>query len=157
MTGKEKVLILTGSKNDLPDLEKATKTLDKFGIPYALKVASAHRTPDDVIDIVKRATSKSVRVIIAAAGMANHLAGAVAARTLCPVIGVPLAKSPLGGLDSLLSTVQMPPGIPVASVAVGGAENAAVLAAQILAISDEALKKKLEKHREDMRKSVLRS
>ena len=104
MTGKEKVLILTGSKNDLQDLDKATKTLDKLGIPYALKVASAHRTPDDVIDIVKRATSKSVRVIIAAAGMANHLAGAVAARTLCPVIGVPLAKSPLGGLDSLLST-----------------------------------------------------
>lgn len=156
MTGKEKVLILTGSKNDLPDLEKATKILDRFAVPYKVKVASAHRTPEDVVRVVRQAALKNVKVIIAAAGLANHLAGSVAARTVCPVIGIPLSKSPLSGLDSLLSTVQMPPGVPVATVGINGTENAAILAAQILALSDPALKKKLLKYREEMRKRVLR-
>ena len=155
MKQKELVLIVTGSRNDLPDLKKATDTLDDFGVPYALKVASAHRTPDEVIALVQGYTKKSVKVILAAAGLANHLAGAVAARTICPVIGIPLAKSPLGGLDSLFSTVQMPPGVPVATVAINGAQNAAILAVQILALSDAGLKKKLLKKRADMRKSIL--
>ncbi|MFH1436050.1 MAG: 5-(carboxyamino)imidazole ribonucleotide mutase [Pseudomonadota bacterium] len=155
MKNKELVLILVGSRNDLPDLKKATETLDAFGVPYALKVASAHRTPDEVVKIVEHYTKKSVKVILAAAGLANHLAGAAAARTICPVIGIPLAKSPLGGLDSLFSTVQMPPGVPVAAVAINGVQNAAILAVQILALSDAGLRRKLLKKRADMRKSIL--
>ena len=155
MKNKQRVLIVTGSKNDLPDLKKATDTLDSFGVGYVLKVASAHRTPDHVVKLVQGYTKKSVKVILAAAGLANHLAGAVAARTICPVIGIPLAKSPVGGIDSLFSTVQMPPGVPVATVAINGAQNAAILAVQILALSDAGLRKKLLKKRADMRRSVI--
>jgi len=156
MTTREQILILTGSRNDLPELEKATRILDRFGVPCKVKVASAHRTPDEVARIVKRATERSVKVVIAAAGLANHLAGAAASRTVCPVIGVPLARPPLQGFDSLLATVQMPPGIPVATVGIGAVENAAILAIQILALSEPSLKKKLLQHRVEMRSGVIK-
>jgi len=155
MAEKASVLILAGSKNDLQELEKTTAVLEKLGIPFAVKVASAHRTPDDVVRTVQEHTAGTARVIIAAAGLANHLAGAAAARTVCPVIGVPLAKPPLNGLDALLSTVQMPPGVPVATVGIGAAENAAILAAEILGVSDSQIRKKLLKQREDLRRSIL--
>lgn len=155
MERKEQVLILAGSKNDLKIMENAAKMLDELGIRYAVRVSSAHRTPDDLVRVVEEYTGMGVKVIIAAAGLANHLAGAVASRTLRPVIGVPLARPPLSGMDSLLSTVQMPPGVPVATVGIDRAENAAILAAEILALSDSRIEKKLAGHREKMRKSVL--
>ena len=155
MAEKASVLILAGSKNDLQEIEKTTAVLEKLGIPFTVKVASAHRTPDDVVRTVQEHTAGTARGIIAAAGLANHLAGAAAARTVCPVIGVPLGKPPLGGLDALLSTVQMPPGVPVATVGIGAAENAAILAAEILGVSDSQIRKKLLKQREDLRRSIL--
>jgi 5-(carboxyamino)imidazole ribonucleotide mutase len=141
-----KVSILIGSESDRPVLEEAVKVLDRLGIPSEIEQASAHRSPDRVREIVRGAPARGVQVFIAAAGMANHLAGAVAAHTTRPVIGVPLGGSPLGGADALLSTVQMPAGVPVATVAIGsaGAKNAAVLAAQILALADPALQIKLD-------------
>jgi len=139
--------ILTGSPNDLPTVEKAKQTLDELGVPSELEVLSAHRTPDLVLDYVKRAESAGVEVFIACAGMANHLAGTVAAHTLKPVIGVPLSGGILDGLDALLSTVQMPPGVPVATVAVDGAKNAAFLAARILALQHSEIGEKLEEAR----------
>ncbi len=148
---EERVLVLTGSRNDLSEVERAAKVLDDFSVPHRVVVASAHRTPDLVVQTVQRATATSVRVIIAAAGMANHLAGAVASRTIVPVIGVPLARPPLLGVDSLLSTVQMPSGVPVATVGIGALENAALLAVQILALSDPVLKRKLLQHRRKIR------
>ena len=141
-----KVMILIGSESDRGTLEEAVKVLDRLGIPNELEQASAHRSPDRVRELVRGGPSRGVHVFIAAAGMANHLAGAVAAHTTRPVIGVPLGGSPLGGADALLSTVQMPAGVPVATVAIGsaGAKNAAVLAAQILALADSALQIKLD-------------
>ena len=141
MSVKAKVAILFGSESDRATMEEAARVLDSFGIAHEMEMASAHRSPDRVRDYVKGAPARGVQVFIAAAGMANHLAGAVAAHTTRPVIGVPLAGSPLHGMDALYSTVQMPPGVPVATVAIGaaGAKNAAVLAAQILALSDPAL------------------
>jgi 5-(carboxyamino)imidazole ribonucleotide mutase len=141
-----KVAILIGSESDRPVLEEAVKVLDRLGIPSEMEQASAHRSPDRVREIVRGAPARGVQVFIAAAGMANHLAGAVAAHTTRPVIGVPLGGSPLGGADALLSTVQMPAGVPVATMAIGsaGAKNAAVLAAQILALADPALQIKLD-------------
>jgi len=141
-----KVQILIGSESDRPVLEEAVRVLERLGIPSALEQASAHRSPDRVREIVRGGPSRGVQVFIAAAGMANHLAGAVAAHTTRPVIGVPLGGSPLGGADALLSTVQMPAGVPVATVAIGsaGAKNAAVLAAQILALADPGLQPKLD-------------
>lgn len=141
-----KVCILIGSESDRGTLEEAVKVLDRLGIPHELEQASAHRSPDRVREIVRGGPSRGVQVFIAAAGMANHLAGAVAAHTTRPVIGVPLGGSPLGGADALLSTVQMPAGVPVATVAIGsaGAKNAAVLAAQILALADPAIQIKLD-------------
>jgi phosphoribosylaminoimidazole carboxylase PurE protein len=156
MIKKEQILILTGSRSDLPEIEKATRILNGFGVPYRVQVASAHRTPDEVVRIVRQSTEESVKVVIAAAGLANHLAGAAASRTVCPVIGVPLARPPLQGLDSLLSTVQMPPGVPVATVGIGALENAAFLALQILALSDPALRKKLVHRRLEMRSGLLK-
>jgi phosphoribosylaminoimidazole carboxylase PurE protein len=145
MTEKPRVLILFGSESDRPTMEETGKVLDRFGVTYRMEQASAHRSPDRVRDLAVAAPGQGVQVFIAAAGMANHLAGAVAAHTTLPVIGVPLGGSSLSGVDALYSTVQMPAGVPVATVAIGtaGAKNAAVLAAQILAVSDPALSKKL--------------
>ena len=128
--------ILVGSKSDLPVIEKCTKRLEDLRIDYELEVRSAHRSPGDVAEYVASAPERGVKVFICAAGMAAHLAGAVAARTNLPVIGIPIAAGTLGGFDALLATVQMPSGVPVATVAVNGAANAAVLAAQILALCD---------------------
>src|SRR5262249_13894214 len=143
------VSILMGSDTDLETMRACQDTLKEFGIASDLKILSAHRTPDPLADYMKNSEAQGVKIFVAAAGMAAHLAGAVAARTTKPVIGVPLDASSLGGLDSLLSTVQMPSGVPVATVAIGraGAKNAAFLAVQILSLSDAALAKKLEEHR----------
>ena len=136
--------ILVGSKSDLPVMERCTKRLEGLEIDYELEVLSAHRNPERVAEYVASAPGRGIRVFICAAGMAAHLAGAVAARTNLPVIGIPVAAGTLGGFDALLATVQMPSGVPVATVAVNGAANAAVLAAQILAISDPELAERLE-------------
>ncbi len=141
---KPLVGILTGSPNDLPTVEKAKETLEELGVPCELRVLSAHRTPDLVVEYVRSAEADGVEVFIACAGLANHLAGTVAAHTLLPVIGVPLASGPLSGMDSLLSTVQMPPGVPVATVAVDGTRNAAFLAARMLSIKYPEIREKLE-------------
>ena len=142
----KKVAIIMGSTSDLPVVQKAADTLRDFGIPYEMHVYSAHRTPAEARDFAVTARDKGFGVIIAAAGMAAHLAGAMAAGTTLPVIGIPI-KSSLDGLDALLATVQMPSGIPVATVAIDGAKNAAFLAAEILAVSDPALAEKLEAQR----------
>ena len=139
-----RVGILVGSESDLPVLEKCTARLENFGIDFELKVLSAHRNPEGVAEYVASAPGRGIKVFICAAGMAAHLAGAVAARTNLPVIGIPVAAGTLGGLDALLATVQMPTGVPVATVAINGAANAAVLAAQILALSDPELSTRLE-------------
>jgi 5-(carboxyamino)imidazole ribonucleotide mutase len=136
--------ILVGSKSDMPVLERCTQRLEELGIAYEIEVRSAHRDPQGVSEYAGTARERGLKVVVCAAGMAAHLAGAVAARTSLPVIGIPVAAGPLGGLDSLLSTVQMPSGVPVATVAVNGATNAAVLAAQILALSDPDIVEKLE-------------
>jgi 5-(carboxyamino)imidazole ribonucleotide mutase len=136
--------ILVGSKSDLSVMEKCTNRLEDLGVEYEIEVRSAHRNPAEVAEYVASAPERGVKVFICAAGMAAHLAGAVAARTNLPVIGIPIAASTLGGFDALLATVQMPSGVPVATVAINGAANAAVLAAQILAISDLELAERLE-------------
>ena len=146
----KKVAVIMGSDSDLPVLEGCFQTLKKLNIPYEAHVYSAHRTPDAAGAFAASAREKGVGVIIAAAGKAAHLAGALAARTVLPVIGIPVKASALDGLDALLSTVQMPGGIPVATVAINGSENAALLAAQILATGDEALALTLEAMRRDM-------
>lgn len=145
MSSKPLVGILTGSPNDLPTVEKAQKTLKELGVPCEVRVLSAHRTPDLTVEYVRTAEAEGVEVFIACAGMANHLAGVVAAHTLLPVIGVPLAAGALGGMDSLLSTVQMPPGIPVATVAVDGTRNAAFLAARILSVKHPEIRGALQR------------
>ncbi len=150
-----KVLILMGSDSDLPVMKKAAETLEKFGVPFKMTVASAHRTPERVSTLIKEAEAAGCGVFIAAAGMAAHLAGAVAAQTTKPVIGVPLNAS-LDGLDALLATAQMPPGVPVATVAVDGAANAGQLAVQILAVSDAGLAAKLKAHKREMADAVLK-
>jgi phosphoribosylaminoimidazole carboxylase PurE protein len=146
------VAILLGSESDRPVMDEAVRTLTEFGVEHEVVVASAHRAPDTVDRYVKSAEGRGIRVFIAAAGGAAHLAGAAAARTVLPVIGVPLEATGLGGLDALLSTVQMPPGVPVATVSIGtwGARNAAILAVQILAVSDEALRDRLREFKERM-------
>ena len=143
MPGTPQVGILVGSKSDLPTMEKCTKRFEDLGIEHELEVLSAHRNPEAVAEYVSTAPERGIKVFICAAGMAAHLAGAVAARTNLPVIGVPIAAGSLGGFDALLATVQMPTGVPVATVAVNGAANAAVLAAQILALSDSDLAERL--------------
>ena len=129
--------IIMGSKSDLPAMEPCMQQLDEFGIPYEVKIASAHRTPAIVHEWAETARDRGIRVIIAAAGKAAHLGGVVAAFTPCPVIAVPMKTSDLGGLDSLLSMVQMPSGVPVACVAINGAKNAAILALQMLGTGDD--------------------
>jgi 5-(carboxyamino)imidazole ribonucleotide mutase len=140
---KPVVGIIMGSKSDMPAMEACTKQLEDMGVPYELVVYSAHRTPMQVHDWAQGAAERGIRVIIAAAGKAAALPGVVAAVTPLPVIGVPMKTSDLGGLDSLLSMVQMPSGVPVATVAIGGAKNAAILAVQIMGASDEAWRDKV--------------
>jgi phosphoribosylaminoimidazole carboxylase PurE protein len=152
---RSKILVLAGSRNDAPKLSAIREVLDELGVPFEFHVASAHRTPERVEELVTQAERRGTKAVIACAGMANHLAGAVAARTVLPVIGVPVPGGPIGGLDALLSTVQMPPGIPVATVAVGGARNAAILAAQILATEDPSLRRKLKNMRKKMARDVI--
>jgi 5-(carboxyamino)imidazole ribonucleotide mutase len=151
----KKVAIIMGSASDLPVVRKAIDMLTSLEIPYEVHVYSAHRTPREAAAFVASARENGFGVIIAAAGMAAHLAGAVAANTTLPVIGIPCKSAQLDGMDALLATVQMPTGIPVATVAIDGAGNAALLAAQILALSDEALSQRLIAKREADAKAVL--
>ncbi len=150
------VAILMGSDSDLPVMAEAARQLEALDVPYELTVTSAHRTPERTAEIVRGAPARGVRVFVVGAGSAAHLAGVVAAHTTLPVLGVPLASSDLQGLDALLSTVQMPAGIPVGTLAIGkaGAANAAILAAEILALSDEALAGRLAAARRDMAAKV---
>jgi 5-(carboxyamino)imidazole ribonucleotide mutase len=152
---KPRVGIVGGSRSDFPVLAKACATLDQLGVPNEMRVVSAHRTPDLLFQYAEGAAGRGIQVIIAGAGGAAHLPGMLAAKTLLPVIGVPIPTQHLGGMDSLLSIVQMPRGIPVATVAIGNAENAALLAAEILAISDDALRERLKVHRETQTRGVL--
>jgi len=151
----KKIAIIMGSDSDLPVLEGAIKTLNQFDVPCEVRVLSAHRTPLEAADFARSAREKGFGAIIAAAGKAAHLAGAMAAGTTLPVIGIPVKSSTLDGLDALLSTVQMPSGMPVATVAIDGAVNAALLAIQILAVSDEALADKLAAYRKEASDKVL--
>ena len=151
----KKVGIIMGSDSDLPVVEKAINTLKDYGVPYEVHVYSAHRTPVQAKEFSENAIANGFGAIIAAAGKAAHLAGAIAANTTLPVIGIPVKSSTLDGLDALLSTVQMPAGIPVATVAIDGAVNAALLSIQILAVSDAELAKKLADARKDASEKVL--
>lgn len=151
----KKVAVIMGSDSDWGVVQKGVKVLKSLEIPFEVHIMSAHRTPEAAAEFTKNAEKNGFGVIIAAAGMAAHLAGAIAANTTLPVIGIPIASGGLGGLDALLATVQMPTGIPVATVAVGGAGNAAYLAAQILALSDETLAEKLRLGRSKMKDEVL--
>lgn len=151
----KKVAVVMGSDSDLPVVKKCLDQLEKFGIPYEARVISAHRTPRAAEELASTAKEKGFGVIIAAAGKAAHLGGVLAAYTTLPVIGIPIKSSTMDGLDSLLSMVQMPGGIPVATVAIDGAQNAAILAAQMLALSDESLAAKLESFKAEMEAGVI--
>jgi 5-(carboxyamino)imidazole ribonucleotide mutase len=151
------VAIMMGSKSDLETMRPAAKILESLGLVVEVRVLSAHRTPEHAAAFVKQAVQDGCKAFICGAGGAAHLAGAVAAHTTRPVIGVPIAAGALSGFDSLLSTVMMPPGMPVATVAVGGAENAGLLAAQIIAVSDPSLAARVEAERETRRRKVLDS
>ncbi len=153
---KPLVGILMGSDSDLPVMEGALKVLKDFGVDAEVEVVSAHRSPDRAIEYSRTARARGLRVIIAGAGSAAHLAGVIAAETTLPVIGVPIDSSPLKGFDSLLATVQMPPGVPVATMAVGkaGATNAALFAIQILSNRDEALEARMAEHKENLARGV---
>jgi len=151
------VAIMMGSKSDLETMRPAAKVLQGLGLQVAVRVLSAHRTPAETATFVRDAAAGGCKVFICAAGGAAHLAGAVAAHTTRPVIGVPIAGGSLGGLDALLSTVMMPPGMPVATVAVNGAENAGLLAAQIVGLTDPAVARKVEAERQARREKVLAS
>ncbi len=151
----KKIAIIMGSDSDLPVVKKAADTLSSFGVPFEIHVFSAHRTPEEAARFSKSARENGFGVVIAAAGMAAHLAGAVAANTTLPVIGIPIKSGNLGGIDALLSTVQMPSGIPVAAVAIDGAVNAALLCIEILSVTDGALAEKLEEKRKADAEKVL--
>ena len=151
----KKVAVIMGSDSDLPVVEKAVNTLKEYGVPSEVHVFSAHRTPDEAAEFAMNARKNGFGAIIAAAGMAAHLAGALAARTTLPVVGIPVKSTNLDGMDALLSTVQMPSGIPVATVAINGAANAALLCIQMLAITDEELAAKLDNARVEGAKKVL--
>ena len=151
----KKIAVIMGSDSDLPVVEKAVNTLKEYGVPTEVHVYSAHRTPAEAREFAVSARANGFGAIIAAAGMAAHLAGAFAANTTLPVIGIPVKSANFDGLDALLSTVQMPTGLPVATVAVDGASNAALLAIQILAVSDDGLAKKLDEAREAGKAKVL--
>ncbi|HXK48551.1 MAG TPA: 5-(carboxyamino)imidazole ribonucleotide mutase [Deltaproteobacteria bacterium] len=152
-----KVAILMGSKSDLPVMEEAAAVLMQFGLQHEMRIMSAHRTPDEVMSFAKAARDDGYSMIIAGAGMAAHLAGFIAAHTTLPVIAVPIASSSLNGMDALLAMVQMPPGVPVATMGIGkaGAKNAALLAVEILALASEPLARKLDQYRLDMRRTVI--
>lgn len=152
----KKVAVIMGSDSDLPIVSGAIKTLKEFNIPVEAHVMSAHRTPQQASEFASNAKKNGFGVIIAAAGKAAHLAGVLAAHTTLPVIGIPVKSSTLDGLDALLATVQMPKGIPVATVAIDGADNAAILAAQILGVADEQIDKKLDQMKADMTAEVIR-
>ncbi|MDR1436482.1 MAG: 5-(carboxyamino)imidazole ribonucleotide mutase [Candidatus Symbiothrix sp.] len=150
------VSIIMGSVSDLPIMEKTARFFDEFEIPFEIHALSAHRTPDEVEQFARGAEARGIAVIIAAAGMAAHLPGVIAAMTVVPVIGVPVNSS-LDGMDALLSIVQMPPGIPVATVGINGAMNAAILAAQILAVKDASLKDKLSAYKEALKEKIVKA
>ncbi|MBS1348544.1 MAG: 5-(carboxyamino)imidazole ribonucleotide mutase [Firmicutes bacterium] len=151
----KKVAVIMGSDSDLPVVEAAFPVFKQYGVPFEAHVFSAHRTPEVAAAFAAKARENDVGIIIAAAGMAAHLAGAMAAQTTIPVIGIPIKSSALDGLDALLSTVQMPPGIPVATVGINGAANAAILAVQILSLSETELADKLAQNRQEMKDKVL--
>ena len=146
-----------GSRSDLPAMEGCMEQLDAFQVPYLIRILSAHRTPEAVLELSKEAQSQGIQVIIAAAGGAAHLAGVLASSTVLPVIGIPMQTSALGGMDSLLSTVQMPSGVPVATVAIGkaGAKNAAILACQMIGLQDPAIQEKVKVFKQEQAKKVL--
>ena len=148
------VSIIMGSVSDLPVMNKAAQFLDEMEIPFEMNALSAHRTPEEVERFARGAEGRGIRVIIAAAGMAAHLCGVIASMTTLPVVGVPIAAS-LDGIDALLAIVQMPPGIPVATVGINGAQNAAILAAQMLALSDEALARRLADYMEGQKNKIV--
>ncbi len=150
----KKVAVIMGSDSDFPVVKKAVNKLKEFGVPYEVHVMSAHRTPDEACNFAKNARKNGFGVIIAAAGMAAHLAGVLAANTTLPVIGIPIKSAAFDGMDALLATVMMPTGIPVATVAVDGAGNAGVLAVEMLALSDDALAEKLEDMKAKMAQEV---
>ncbi len=156
MSSKAKVAVLMGSDSDLPVMSEACRVFDENGVKYDLKIMSAHRSPDDVVRFSRFARKKGIKVIIAGAGGAAHLAGVIASHTTLPVIGVPMETKELKGVDSLFSIVQMPSGIPVATVTIGhtGAKNAAILALQILSLGDARLEKRLNGHKKDLLKAV---
>ena len=149
-----KIGIIMGSDSDLPVMKEAEDILKKFDIPFEMNIISAHRTPEKAFEYAKSAEGRGLSAIIAGAGGAAHLAGVIAALTPLPVIGVPILTKSLSGLDSLLSMVQMPKGIPVACVAINGAANAGLLAAQILGVKDDGIRKKLKEYKEDLKKEV---
>ena len=153
---KPQVSIVMGSDSDFDIMREAAKALDDFGVAYEIDVTSAHRSPDRTADYARKAAARGIRVIVAGAGGAAHLAGVIAAHTTLPVIGVPIPSTPLNGMDSLLATVQMPAGIPVATVAIGkpGATNAGILAAQMIGLYDAEVGKKLEVYKEKLAKGV---
>lgn len=153
----KRVLIVMGSRSDMPAMEGCMQQLDEFGIGYTVRVLSAHRTPNAVLQVSQEAKNNGIQVIIAAAGGAAHLAGVIASSTPLPVIGIPIQTSALGGMDSLLSTVQMPSGVPVATVAIGkaGPKNAAILATQIIGVADSEVQKKIEDFKAAQAEKVL--
>jgi len=151
------VSIIMGSTSDLPVMEKACQFFEEMEIPFEVNALSAHRTPQEVSDFARGAQGRGIRVIIAGAGMAAALPGVIAAETALPVIGVPIKGSVLEGLDATFAIMQMPPGIPVATVAINGAQNAAILATQILALSDEALMKKFKAYKEGLKKKIVKA
>ena len=151
-----KVSIIMGSTSDLPVMEKAAKFLDEMGVYFEMNALSAHRTPQEVEQFAREAEGRGIRVIIAGAGMAAALPGVIAANTTLPVIGVPI-KGMLDGLDALLSIVQMPPGIPVATVGVNAAQNAAILAVEMLALSDDALAQRLKAYKENLKEKIVKA
>lgn len=150
------VSIIMGSTSDLPVMEKAAKFLDDMDVPFEMNALSAHRTPAEVESFARNAKARGIRVIIAGAGMAAALPGVIAASTTVPVIGVPI-KGILDGLDAMLSIIQMPPGIPVATVGVNGAQNAAILAVEMLALADEALAKRLEQYKDSLKEKIVKA
>lgn len=154
---KPTVAIMMGSKSDLPVLEESAKVLKDFGIVYDMRVLSAHRSPKETVAFAENLRSRGIQVVICGAGVSAALAGVVAAHTTIPVLGVPIDTPPLNGIDALLSTVQMPPGVPVGALAIGksGAKNAALLAIRIMSLSDKTLAKKLDAFREGERKKIL--
>lgn len=154
MMEKPRVAIVMGSDSDLPVVEKAVEILEEFGVDREVRVISAHRTPDRALEFARTARDRGIEIIIAAAGKAAHLPGVLAALTTLPVIGIPIKSSTMDGLDSLLSIVQMPKGIPVATIAINGSENAALLAVQILALKYPELNQKLEEYRQWMADKV---